>query len=79
MIGGSETYQNLLIAAAEMHYLAAEETDSETKMRMTVLALDLERMAGDIKPDENKADDEDETRRQPDLRLVHDANRGGAD
>jgi hypothetical protein len=79
MTRDGETYQNLLIAAAEMHYLAAEETDSETKMRMTVLALDLERMADDLKPGEAKVNGEDDATRQPDLRLVHDANRGGSD
>lgn len=70
---GEVTYQNLLIAAAELHYLAAEENCCEAKARKTVLAFELERCARDYIASKRAIKKSKTKPNKPELRIVYDA------
>ena len=71
---GKDAYQNLLVAAAELHYLASEESCCEAKARKTVLAFDLERCARELLASKIPAQGSETEQKRPDLRIVHDVN-----
>lgn len=69
-----KAYQNLLIAAAELHYFAAEEQDDEIKARTLVLAFDLERCVRELVSRDSVTDEANSDQKRPRLRVVYDAN-----